>query len=1175
MSTGLVAEALALVNNPIMRLTLRCQHLDQHDYWAEPGTTWQDLMTQVASQCLAHPWFVGQAQLSGGSVLGLAPLANGCLVSDRPDPVQAPAPGTWCLVALGGIHAGLRTRASPGTMVAPPGQETGPVELVGGDQGLYWQRRAAGQVSTGRVRQNRGRLQVRWRRLGQRRRPIERGQLVRVVDSVWLLDKAPSGQSCPVSTETGQGGPGPAWPQPSPGRAAGGQLAPRPAGSALGGGRQFGSRRAWLAPALTAVIMGGLMLALTRNPLWALMPLAGGLTASFGAIKGASRKPVWTEQVEGLAQNRYLAPGHNLAVHGPAVAAMAVIRAWAGGQSRLAVPKSKRWQWARFCSLETAGEGQATVIGQEDDHFTWQSGPGDGRPVHVAVRPAGLGLVAMRVDGAAPVLVAGIGPGTAERLSRQAAGLNQPATTTYPAKTVLAPDLADRWRRDEPCLDLGHLATGGAFRLHLARDGPHILVAGATGSGKSEFLRSLMLGAATAMSPDRLVIVGIDHKGGATFADLTGLPHLVGLVTDLDTAASRRALTSLEAELLRRERLLDQAGAAKMAQLPTELRPPRLMVVVDEFRTLIETIPSAGAALERLAAQGRSLDMFLVLATQRPAGAVSAQLRANLPLRICFRVATEADSLDVLGDTRAMSIDPAAPGSAVLASAGRPAIHFRAALPGGHPARPAAAITWPDRWTTPPRPAGPGATRLVKQIKQAAEAASLSPQAAPWLPPLPALIGTSQLDDLANAVGPADPANRTDSVPVGLADLPAHQHQGSLRLSPADGHLAILGAPRTGRTTAAVTVAAATLAAGWQTHLITDNATRFAALRYNPALGSVVAPNGPAITSWLDSLAPAPDSRPQVVVLDGVEALADQITPGAERPPLDSLTGLKDGWWVVVTGPAKPSRYLNGFPQRLVLPTIDAAEDLALGLDRQFAGQRSTPGRCVYTRPGQAAEVQLACLDSPVKTTAAGPGPPPRLLSPPSRVSLADLPPPNRRRLWWGLGGPLGLPVALDLVPGRPVAILGPPGSGRSTVLAALAAQAKLAGLKAVTAVGLDPWPQTLKALESGAVVLADNLDQAEDMPPVLPRRGILIGALTATMAASFRGPASLFQAHPTGLVLWPSLPGAAAALGLKLITDTATQQRVPGRGLVVQLSRFTTVQAATSALPGALANVT
>src|SRR5262249_12833399 len=182
------------------------------------------------------------------------------------------------------------------------------------------------------------------------------------------------------------------------------------------------------------------------------------------------------------------------------------------------------------------------------------------------------------------------------------------------------------------------------------------------------------------------------YKGGAAFADCAGLPHVSGLVTDLDDHLAGRALASLAAELRRRERLLRQVGAPDLdtyvraranAVVRRDSTPPpplpRLVVVVAEFRVLGEELPQFVAGLVRAAVVGRSLGVHLVLATQRPAGAVSADIRANVNLRIALRMTDRADSQDVLDVPDAAEIEPATPGRAIARSGGTAPTTFQVA----------------------------------------------------------------------------------------------------------------------------------------------------------------------------------------------------------------------------------------------------------------------------------------------------------------------------------------------------------------------------------------------------------------------------------------------------------------------------------------------------------------
>ena len=222
------------------------------------------------------------------------------------------------------------------------------------------------------------------------------------------------------------------------------------------------------------------------------------------------------------------------------------------------------------------------------------------------------------------------------------------------------------------------MSPSGPVELDLVSDGPHALVAGCTGSGKSEALIGWLAAIAHCYPPDKVRFVLIDYKGGSTFARLQGLPHTHALLTDLDPGATTRALEGISAELQRRE---EQLSALAFPDLATWERahedapsrvppaPARLVVAIDEFRFLAQTHPASMEILLRLAAQGRSLGLHLIAATQRPSGAVNAQMRANMDIRLALRCVSAADSTDILGDTRA-SVLPRIPGRAVLDGTG-------------------------------------------------------------------------------------------------------------------------------------------------------------------------------------------------------------------------------------------------------------------------------------------------------------------------------------------------------------------------------------------------------------------------------------------------------------------------------------------------------------------------
>lgn len=368
------------------------------------------------------------------------------------------------------------------------------------------------------------------------------------------------------------------------------------------------------------------------------------------------------------------------------------------------------------------------------------------------------------------------------------------------------------------------LGASGEFVLDLRSQGPHALVGGTTGAGKSEFLQSWVLGLAAAHSPDRVSFLFVDYKGGAAFADCVDLPHTVGLVTDLSPHLVRRALTSLRAELRHRERLLERKKAKDLLALERSgdpETPPALVIVVDEFAALVAEMPEFVDGVVDVAQRGRSLGLHLVLATQRPAGVIKDNLRANTNLRVALRMADEHDSVDVLGSPLAAHFDPAIPGrGAVRTGPGLIAL-FQAGYAGGRTAATARgpavgleSLTFGpgEPWDVPADPsadevddAGPSdVARVVRTVRAAARREGVPAPRRPWLPELPALI------DLG-ALGPST----DDALALGVADVPSEQAQRVLRYRPdVDGCVAVLGTSGAGKSAVLRTIAAAAGMAG-------------------------------------------------------------------------------------------------------------------------------------------------------------------------------------------------------------------------------------------------------------------------------------------------------------------------------------------------------------------------
>ncbi len=372
----------------------------------------------------------------------------------------------------------------------------------------------------------------------------------------------------------------------------------------------------------------------------------------------------------------------------------------------------------------------------------------------------------------------------------------------------------------------------GSFGVDIKKDGPHALIAGTTGSGKSELLQTVVASLAAANRPDEMTFVLIDYKGGSAFAECARLPHTVGMVTDLDPHHVARALASLSAELTRREHIMAAAGAKDIEDYQLlvdkrQARPvPRLVIVIDEFAAMVRELPDFVAGLVNIAQRGRSLGIHLILATQRPSGAVSADIRANTNLRIALRVTDTAESTDVLGAPDAAYISRSTPGRAYVRLGHASLVPFQtgrvgARRPGAGGALPStpwlAPVDWPDLGR--PEPSRPSAGKradgeitdlsvLVEQVRRAARDVGIPRQHSPWLPPLPPLLLLA--DIMAAAGGAEHGAGTASDCAFGLADLPDLQRQQPATLNvDTFGHLMAAGAPRSGRSQLLRTIAGA------------------------------------------------------------------------------------------------------------------------------------------------------------------------------------------------------------------------------------------------------------------------------------------------------------------------------------------------------------------------------
>ncbi len=360
------------------------------------------------------------------------------------------------------------------------------------------------------------------------------------------------------------------------------------------------------------------------------------------------------------------------------------------------------------------------------------------------------------------------------------------------------------------CLDLKEAALGGM--------GPHGLVVGATGSGKSELLRTLVLALGIRHSPAELALVLVDFKGGAAFAGLQALPHVAGMITNLadDLAMVDRMREALHGELRRRQEMLRAAGdlasiwdyQRARVDRPDLAPMPSLVVAVDEFGELLTGRPDFAELFVAIGRMGRSLGVHLLLASQRLEEGRLRGLDSHLSYRIGLRSFSAEDSRAVLGVPDAYQLPPM-PGSAYLKVDTTIFTRFKVALasavyrapdPAGlgraaaapFRALPAKPVPAPSAHPSPPSGED---LRTVLDVAVSQLAAATAPVHQVWLPPLPPSIL------LTAALAVARPAPGCLRIPVGLVDKPLAQAQDLLAVDLATAHLIVVGGPQSGKST--------------------------------------------------------------------------------------------------------------------------------------------------------------------------------------------------------------------------------------------------------------------------------------------------------------------------------------------------------------------------------------
>ena len=433
-----------------------------------------------------------------------------------------------------------------------------------------------------------------------------------------------------------------------------------------------------------------------------------------------------------------------------------------------------------------------------------------------------------------------------ERIARTLAPLNHlqnlkssiPDSVTfmemYGAETFEDLQVSSRWKKNAPYKSLAvPIGLRGQddlvqLNLHEKAHGPHGLIAGTTGSGKSETIQSYILSLAVNFHPHDVAFLLIDYKGGGMANLFKNLPHLLGTITNLDGAQSMRALASINAEIHRRERLFGEFEVNHINQYQKKFKNgeateplPHLFIISDEFAELKVNQPDFIKKLVSIARVGRSLGVHLILATQKPSGVVDDQIWSNSRFKIALKVADRSDSNEMLHTPDAAEITQT--GRAYL-QVGNNEVYelFQSAWSGAdyQPEKDDMGIEdhtiylinelgqyeilnedlsgLEDADEIKEVPTELDA--IVHNIHLLCEEQEIPPVPQPWLPPLKERIALEELEEVQPAIAWAQ--EKSLSILLGMADIPQAQKQEAVSINLAkDGHVLIYGSPGTGKTT--------------------------------------------------------------------------------------------------------------------------------------------------------------------------------------------------------------------------------------------------------------------------------------------------------------------------------------------------------------------------------------
>lgn len=572
-------------------------------------------------------------------------------------------------------------------------------------------------------------------------------------------------------------------------------------------------------------------------------------------------------------------------------------------------------------------------------------------------------------------------------------------------------DLTSRWNSSQVFKTMA--APLGVMRknevvsldLHEKFHGPHGLVAGTTGSGKSEILQSYVLSMATLFHPYEVSFVMIDFKGGGMVNQFKNLPHLIGAITNIDGAEINRSLLSIKAELLKRQSLFAEMDVNHIDQYIKKYKAneakvplPHLIIIVDEFAELKADQPEFMKELISAARIGRSLGVHLILATQKPAGQVNEQIWSNSKFKLCLKVQTKEDSNEVLKSPLAAEIKE--PGRAYLQVGNNEIFELFQSAYSGAPAvvsdeglknefkicavdfSGAKKVIYEHKNKKSEKESETQLQAIVNYVEAYCESQSIEKLPSICLPPLEEIIDA----DKASAM---DDEFVNSKVPIGIYDDPAHQYQGEIHLDLAEENVMVIGSSRCGKTNF-LQLIIRSLASRFSPEEVNIYILDFASMvlknfeKLNHVGGVVCASDDEKLKNFFKLINSEIASRKKKLVEVGVSSFGAYREAGYTELPhivimVDNLTALKEmylqdedplltiareglsvGISLVVSNAQTTGigyKYLANFSSRVALYCNDSSEYSNL-FESCRMRPKNVPGRCIISYQKELYECQ-------------------------------------------------------------------------------------------------------------------------------------------------------------------------------------------------------------------------